>query len=128
MISWRRCRRPIAAWQVWKELVAPWHPAGAGPVNTWPARSMVWLDSIQAPGLLADASTVVELLLPIIKPSMLAGLSAEVARSGVIRCGRIQLGMAIWTKAKAASVMAMAGMVRRITIPTVTPRVKANAA
>ena len=44
------------------------------------------------------------------------------------RCGRIHSGMAIWTAAKMARVTAMAGTVRRISAPAVTPRVKANAA
>ena len=44
------------------------------------------------------------------------------------RCGRIHSGMAIWMTAKMARVMAMAGTVRRISAPAVTPRVKANAA
>jgi len=39
-----------------------------------------------------------------------------------MRCGRIQSGMTIWMKVKAARVAAMAGMVRRISTPVVTPR------
>ena len=46
----------------------------------------------------------------------------------MIRCGRTQFGQAIWTKANPASVTAMAGMVRRISSPAVTPSAKANAA
>ena len=44
------------------------------------------------------------------------------------RFGRIHSGMAIWTAAKMARVTAMAGPVRRISAPTVTPRAKAKAA
>ena len=59
---------------------------------------------------------------------MVVAVSAVVLRTGVIRCGRIHTGMAIWTTAKMASVMAMAGTVRRMMRPISTPRVNANAA
>nr|BFE77792.1 hypothetical protein GCM10020093_003930 [Planobispora longispora] len=45
-----------------------------------------------------------------------------------IRWGRTSRGMASWTAAKATKVRAMAGRVRRTSIPTVTPRAKAKAA
>ena len=44
------------------------------------------------------------------------------------RLGRIHSGMAIWTAAKMARVTAIAGTVRRISAPAVTPRAKPNAA
>ena len=45
-------------------------------------------------------------------------------RTGGRRCGRTQLGQANWMAAKTPSVAAMAGTVRRMTIPAVTPRAK----
>src|SRR5580704_3357897 len=54
-------------------------------------------------------------------------IEMTVWRAG-IRFGRIHSGMATWTAAKMARVTAMAGRVRRISAPAVTPRVKANAA
>ena len=51
-----------------------------------------------------------------------------VERVGESRCARTSSGMAICTATKTARVTAIAGTVRRITIPTVTPRAKAKAA
>ena len=48
--------------------------------------------------------------------------------SGGARLGRTHSGMATWRAAKMARVTAMAGTVRRISAPAVTPRAKANAA
>src|SRR5580700_3899443 len=48
--------------------------------------------------------------------------------SGGARLGRTHSGMATWRAAKTARVTAMAGTVRRISAPAVTPRAKANAA
>ena len=45
-----------------------------------------------------------------------------------MRWGRTHSGMATWTAAKTARVTAMAGMVRRMSSPAVTPRAKAKAA
>ena len=64
---------PNAAWQAWKERMLLRQAAGAGPVKMWSALSMVWLDRIQAPSLLTDASTVMELWLLIIRPLMWRG-------------------------------------------------------
>ena len=47
---------------------------------------------------------------------------------GAMRWGRTSSGMAIWIAAKATRVMAIAGKVRRMSVPAVTPRAKANAA
>ena len=59
-------------------------------------------------------------------------LSSEVTGMTVWRAGkrlgRTHSGMAIWMAAKMARVTAMAGTVRRISAPAVTPRAKANAA
>src|ERR1022692_2554710 len=77
---------PSAVWHAWKELVLQtW---GTGPVNTWPAALTVWFDRIQASGLLTPVYTVMLLLLVICSPSIFAGLSATMLRTGVIRCGR----------------------------------------
>jgi hypothetical protein len=51
-----------------------------------------------------------------------------VERVGGRRWGRTSNGTAIWAATKTARVMAMAGRVRRTSIPTVTPRAKAKAA
>src|SRR6266516_4585501 len=103
----------------------------AGPVNTWPLAVMLWFDRTQAaPGRCTAAVTVIELPLPVpdVTPSMLAALSAEIACRGVIRCGRTHRDMVISTPMKAARVTAMAGTVRRMSTPMVTPRATANAA
>ena len=55
-------------------------------------------------------------------------LSADSRRSGAIRWDRRRNPNAAWTAAKTASVTAMAGTVRRISMPAVTPSANANAA
>ena len=60
--------------------------------------------------------------------STFEGVISTVARVGVIRWGRTSSGMANWRPTKMASVSAIAGIVRRNSIPRVTPRAKANAA
>ena len=57
-----------------------------------------------------------------------ARLSAEVVRAGGMRWGRTQMGKAMMTAVKTARVTAIAGRVRRIKSPAVTPRANANAA
>ncbi|WP_348638608.1 hypothetical protein [Actinomadura madurae] len=59
---------------------------------------------------------------------MLFAVIATVAVSGGMMWGRIHSGIATWTPAKTASVIAMAGRVRRVRTPTVTPSAKAKAA
>ncbi|MEO3829466.1 hypothetical protein [Actinomadura sp. B10D3] len=59
---------------------------------------------------------------------MFFALIATVAVSGGMRWGRIHSGIATWTPAKTASVIAMAGRVRRVRTPAVTPSAKAKAA
>jgi len=62
-------------------------------------------------------------------PARYPGELTEMAvRSGGAKWGRIHSGMATWRAAKTARVTAMAGIVRRISAPAVTPRVNANAA
>jgi len=48
--------------------------------------------------------------------------------SGGIRWGLTAVGQPSWTMATQARAMAMAGTVRLVSTPTVTPRVKAKAA
>src|SRR5438045_9765778 len=102
----------------------------AGPVNTRPLAPMVWLDSTQAPGRFTPPATVIGLPLPVpdITPTMLTVLSAEMAWRGAIRWGRTHNDMLISAPVKTARVAAMAGTVRRMSTPRVTPRAKANAA
>ena len=101
----------------------PWAPQaeGAGPVKSWPAALMVWLDRTQEPGLFTASSTVIrppsDMLISVIP----AGLNDEVAWRGGMKWGLTQLGMTTWTAAKTARVMAIAGRVRRISTPAVTP-------
>jgi L-arabinose isomerase len=52
--------------------------------------------------------------------------TAEV--TGEIRCGRTCVVISTWVTMKTASKMAIAGSVRRISRPMVTPRTKAKAA
>jgi len=51
-----------------------------------------------------------------------------VAVSGGMRWGLTAVGQPSWTTAMQARAMAMAGRVRRMSTPTVTPRVKAKPA
>ena len=62
-------------------------------------------------------------LIPI--PRMFSGVIA-VVRSVAPSCART-LGAATWTTMKSASVSAIAGTVRRTTVPAATPSAKANA-
>jgi hypothetical protein len=89
---------------------------------------MVWLDSIQTPGMFTEAVTLSLPPLAFATPVMLAVLTAKVARSGVMRWGRIHRDMVTRAPVKTARVVAMAGRVRRMSTPAVTPRAKANAA
>ncbi len=59
---------------------------------------------------------------------MLPAVTVEIARTGVIRCGRTTSGKTICTAAITASVIPMARTVRRIIRPTSTPSTNANAA
>src|ERR1700748_3180037 len=100
---------------------------GAGIVLTGcPAALMAPLDRIQASGW---AGTVLACSVPTLSPAVPKNDGPlTTVRSGGMRCGRIHSGMATWTAAKMARVMAMAGTVRRIRAPAAVPRVKANAA
>ena len=89
----------------------------AGPVKAWPAALMVWSDSTQAPGIFTAPVTVIWPPFVTLISVRFAVLNGEITRTGVIRCGLIPSGMASWTAAKAASVMAMAGTVRRMSTP-----------
>ena len=88
------------------------------------------LDKIQAPGRGGAFRSTVRLPPPRGAPrcSRFASLISMVERVGGRRWDRTSSGMAIWTATKTARVMAMAGRVRRTSIPTVTPRAKAKAA
>ena len=87
---------------------------------------MVWLEKIHAPGR-PVTGTVSWPLWPTLAVLRLT-VTAVVAVAGGRRCGRTTLGMMNWTAAKTARVTAMAGRVRRMMTPAVTPRAKPNAA
>jgi hypothetical protein len=55
-------------------------------------------------------------------------LTVLVATSGGMSWGLTAVGQPSWTRAMQARAMTMAGRVRRMSTPTVTPRVKAKAA
>ena len=55
-------------------------------------------------------------------------VSAAVVRTGGIRCGRTHWASASRAATKTTSVLAMAGSVRRMSTPAVTPSAKAKAA
>jgi hypothetical protein len=93
----------------------------AGPVYTWPA-----VDSTHAPGM--AAFPVISSPLPSGTQLTEAGLTATVVRAGGMRWGRTKFGMMSWTAAKMTMVTAMAGTVRPMNAPAVTPRAKAKAA
>src|SRR6266516_300206 len=98
-----------------------------------PAASAAPLDRIQAPGWPAKPS-VASVKVKVCGESVVKRFNvvslviATVVWLAGNRFGRIHSGMAIWRAAKMARVTAMAGTVRRISAPAVTPRVKANAA
>src|SRR5215470_20214150 len=104
-----------------------WQARGTGPEYVLPVVVTARRDRIQAPGRLTAAVTLTWLTL-IMRLLIFAGVIGPILVSGVIRCGLIQFGQAIWTKAKLPTVTAMAGRVLRISTPTVTPRANANAA
>src|SRR6185437_44811 len=98
-----------------------------------PAASAAPLDRIQAPGWpgrLSVASVKAKVCGESVlkRFSVVSLLTATVVWLAGSRFGRIHSGMAIWRAAKMARVTAMAGTVRRISAPAVTPRVKAKAA
>src|ERR1700722_7601742 len=85
------------------------------------------LDRIHAPnwpGRLVATSVKVLPPAPVGPPASFPKATEMTVRSAGAKWGRIHSGMAIWRAAKTA----MAGMVRRISAPAVTPRAKANAA
>src|SRR4029450_287885 len=95
----------------------------------WPDGSTVWLDRTQAPAGPAGADrTSTEPSGPQLNWSKFASVMATLERVGAMRWGRTSSGMAIWATTKMARGMAMAGTMRRTSIPTVTPRAKAKAA
>jgi hypothetical protein len=101
--------------------------AGTAPTGS-PAALTAPLDRIQASGWPARLP-VVSLKLPRASSlNVMPRLIATVVWLAGNRLGRIHSGMAIWTAAKTTSVTAMAGTVRWISAPAVTPRVKASAA
>ena len=61
-------------------------------------------------------------------PMPLPVASGMAVRTGDIRCGRTQVASASRAATKTTSVLAMAGSVRRMSTPAVTPSAKAKAA
>ena len=82
----------------------------------WPGMVMANSVKIVPPAPVSDGMAA---------PSEVTGMTTW---SGGARLGRTHSGMATWRAAKTARVRAMAGTVRRISAPAVTPRAKANAA
>ena len=94
----------------------------------WPAALTVWLPRIQAPGMFA-APVTERLPAPLglsLMPRLLRVVIGVVVWAAGIRYWRIAR-MPNCTAVKMARVTAMAGTVRRISIPAVTPRAKAKA-
>src|SRR5437867_3754307 len=100
-----------------------------GSATAFPDESTVWFDRIQSLWSLVRAVMVIDppASLDMI-PSRVSLPRVTVSWTGDTRCGRIQMGVAIWTKANTARVRAIAGSDRPRTTPNVTPRTTANTA
>src|ERR1019366_4466168 len=90
----------------------------------WPAALTVCWELTQAPGL----STVTVRSLSRLMLRKSPEVMVMVSRSGGMRCGRTATDMVIWVTAKRARRMDIAGSVRRVMTPMVTPRTKKKAA
>jgi hypothetical protein len=97
-------------------------------VTVRPEASMVRLDSTQAPVSLGSVALICRPSGPNANVFRLEGVGSIVETTGAMRCARTSCGMATWTATKTARVIAIAMIVRRSSMPTVTPSAKAKAA
>ena len=97
-------------------------------VAAWPALSTIWLEYVQAFGRFGgEATNVTPVAATTSKPTLVAELKLALMWAGLRRCGRIQKVMASRAPTKVTSVVAIAGTVRRMSVPAVSPSAKANA-